>query len=123
MSIAAINVDLPAAALAEYQRRRTGWIKMRDRAASQAERSVIIAKANADLLIWQDIVNYLTVGRTPQDSRPMAQSARKTQMHARKGDRATNEQLLNLFALARHLEMHALCRHRTLAMPAERKAA
>lgn len=128
MSILAA-IDLAAAARAEYDRRRAGWIQMRDQAATPTDRGRIVTQANGDLMIWQDVVIFFEYRATPADSRVMTRSARTTFDRARESGRVEQAKLLDLYAIWRALHDHAFHRHgyswpeeRATAQP-ERKAA
>ncbi|HEX7873965.1 MAG TPA: hypothetical protein VF475_13705 [Sphingobium sp.] len=120
-----IAVDLIAAAHREYERRRRAWIAMRDRAANSIERARIVTQANADLLIWQDVVIFAEYGSAPlEESRTMTLSVRRTLDRMRESEKATNEQIHDLHFLHRATYFHACYRHGwDWDRPAERQAA
>ncbi|HEX7856120.1 MAG TPA: hypothetical protein VF503_20765 [Sphingobium sp.] len=116
------TIDLSAAARTEYARRKAAWERMAGNAAHHVERARIISQANGDLLVWQEVVLVVERKGIPDNSRPLAKSARTTLERMRETGKATNDQRANLYALTRFLEIHVMYRHGT-EQAAERKAA
>jgi hypothetical protein len=100
-----------ATAHTEYARRKRAWERMRDDAAGETDPARIVTRANADLMLWVQIVEWLELGNIPADTRACARSARQTLDAMRASGKASEAAIAAIHALTRQLEADTHLRH------------
>ncbi len=105
------DIDLPAIARAEYARRKRAWERKRDDAADEIAAGRTVTSANADLMLWGEIVGWLELGNIPADTRACARSARLTLEAMCASAKASDAAITAMSRLTRKLEGDAILRH------------
>lgn len=113
---------LATAARAEHARRKAAWERDRDQAIDADRRRAIVNRANADLLVWQDIVRWVETHGTPADPEGCARAARRTLERMKTAD-PQDMRIVGLWQIARALEAAVIWRGGTPADNQERQAA
>jgi hypothetical protein len=112
-----------ATARTEYTRRKRAWERMRDHAAGDIDAGRIVTRANADLMLWREIVEWLELGNVPADTRACARSARQTLYAMHASDKAPEPAIGAMHRLTRKLEGDAILRHGKTGSETAQKAA
>jgi hypothetical protein len=113
---------LAQSALTEYARRKLAWERMRDDAAGETDAARIVTRANADLILWREIVEWLELGNIPADTRACARSARRTLDAMRASTKASEAAIGAMHRLTRTLEGDAILRHGSSAIACAMRA-